>query len=83
MSVFFFLLMINLQCSFYSYMLYVHNCLISITRSAAMRRNQVFNDLTKYWRDRNKKWKMAYPYTKFCVKIKLLSGHLISIFSNS
>jgi len=24
-----------------------------------MRRNQVFNDSTKNWYDRNKKWKMA------------------------
>jgi len=24
-----------------------------------MRRNQVFNDSTKYWYDKNKKWKMA------------------------
>ena len=29
------------------------------TRNAAMRQNQVFNDSTKYWCDRNKKWKMA------------------------
>jgi len=32
-----------------------------------MRRNQGFNDSTEYWCDRNKKWKMAYPYTKFGV----------------
>ena len=32
---------------------------VSITGSAAMRQNQVFNDSTKYWCDRNKKWKMA------------------------
>jgi len=29
------------------------------TKNAAMRRNQVFNDSTKYWYDRNKTWKMA------------------------
>jgi len=32
---------------------------IWITRKAAMRRKQVFNVSTKYWYDRNKKWKMA------------------------
>ena len=29
------------------------------TKNAAMRRNQVFNDSTKGWYDRNKKWNMA------------------------
>jgi len=28
-----------------------------------MRRNQIFNDSTKYWYDRNKKWKMAVKKT--------------------
>jgi len=37
---------------------YIHHSK-GTTRNAAMRRNQVFNDSTKYWYDWNKKWKMA------------------------
>jgi len=52
-----------------------------------MRRNQVFNDSTKYWCDRNKKWKMAVKKKSLVSigqsKLKLLSGNWISIFSNS
>jgi len=64
-----------------------------------MRRNQVFNDSTKYWCDRNKKWKMAvkkimplfwlhWLHAPSLVsigrsKLKLLSRNWISIFSNS
>jgi len=36
-----------------------------LTRNTAMRQNQVFNDSTKYWCDRNEKWKMAMK-KKWC-----------------
>ena len=33
------------------------SCSVELTRNAAMRRNQVFNNATKYWYDRKKKMK--------------------------
>jgi len=64
------------------------------TRNATMRQNQVFNDSTKYWYDRNKKWKMAVKKKMLLFwlhwlhapslvsigqsKLKLLSGNWIS-----
>ena len=38
---------------------------IYLTRNAAMRRNQVFNAATKYWYERNKKWKISVK-KKWC-----------------
>ena len=68
------------------------------TRSAAMRRNQVFNDSTKYRCDRirNERWQwrkndavilVALVASSLMsigqVKLNLLSGNWISMFSNS
>jgi len=64
------------------------------TISAARRQNQVFKDSTKYWCDRNKKWKMIPLFWLHWLhapslvsigqsKLKLLIGNWISIFSSS
>jgi len=50
------------------------------TRSAAMQRNQVFNDSTKYWCDRNKKWKMAVK-KKWCCYFGCIGLSLPSLVS--
>ena len=39
-----------------AYLKYGLHKLKNKTRSSAMRQNQVFNDSTRYWCDRNKKW---------------------------